>query len=112
MQAQIPERAVYLNQRRHPRQRVRWLGHLELGQSVVTGFVRDHSAGGICFEPGAGYVDGNLCSKYEILTMLVHDDHATVVCSGDRSTARTASIRWSGYSEAHACHAIGLEFQQ
>jgi hypothetical protein len=100
-----------MQQRRHPREAVKWIARLHIGQSIVTGSVRDWSEGGLCFEPEVGYIDGAFSQGQAILSEFDVGDQVEIslVDSDGKARAVAGNVRWTGRSQAHKCPAVGIE---
>ncbi len=103
----------YNNQRRHKRIPVSWPARIDLGGvGVVTGVVRDWSEGGLCFEPEVGFFEGRFLHGLDVAPEFRRDDPveiSLVNTDAGRACLIRGSVRWTGYSQAHDCAAIGVE---
>lgn len=99
-------------QRKHSRESVKWIARIGLDNGLVTGTVRDWSPGGVCFEPEVGYIDGAFEAGSGVLSEFDRGDSISLVmiCDSGKAQSATVGVRWLGYSQAHGCAAMGLEF--
>ncbi len=101
-----------LNTRRHQRKTVEFHAEIELGESLIVGTIRDWSIGGLCFQPEAAYVDGELLGGGEVLRKLYIDEILRVIIRDPKGQFidLPVQIKWKGKSIAHECRAFGCEF--
>lgn len=76
------------------------------------GTVRDWSAGGLCFEPEAGCVDGAIIGGDRALEVFQKDERLelTALDARGKPARFLVDLRWLGRSQTHDCQALGVEF--
>lgn len=106
-------REIALDRRRGYRRKVDTAAVVRQGQSIVTGTVRDTSAGGVFFVPECGYVDGILVTGDTLCAMI--DDGMLEITIADESGSNCLSghvrVCWRGVSLLHGAKGIGLEWR-
>jgi len=86
---------------------VREPAEIHMGDSLVTGHLRDFGGGGVFFEPDLGYLDGQMVQGLDCLDYMDMGDTFTIVVFGHKILAK---IAWSGFSQRHGTWGLGVQF--